>query len=261
LSFNRPPDLLRIIFIGEQITLLDALLDTSKIVGVYGYEQKFSLSRSLKLWLLSNPLLREKIKKIVLHHPCHFLKWRKHLVRFQISDYAIQHKLPLIQAQSINDSVFIDALTKLKPDLGIIANFGEILKAPLLSIPRYGFINIHPSLLPKYRGPEPILQALLHREKVAGVTWQKVSEKIDAGEILAQKSFQIKDKDTAKIINEKAINIGIGMLPELLKKISKNSCEPVMQDPVLTTYFPKMSKTDRARLNNLTAYEIRQIIK
>jgi methionyl-tRNA formyltransferase len=153
-----------------------------------------------------------------------------------------------MQARSVNSRSFRNIMLRCKPDLGIVANFGQILSLPLLSIPTHGFINFHPSLLPKYRGPTPLGHILLNAETVAGVTWHKMSPKLDQGAILAQRDFHIRPDDTIRDLDKKAVALAIEMLNPLLASIAQNKLTPIAQDESQASYYAKLTKQEKMRL-------------
>lgn len=119
-------------------------------------------------------------------------------------------------------------ISKIMPDLCIVAAYGMIIPKKALDIPKYGMINFHPSLLPKYRGPSPITAAIINGDKTTGVSIIKVTENIDAGPIILQKKIKITKKETTESLSQKTAHTGSGMIYEALKKelfLKKNEIE------------------------------------
>lgn len=135
-----------------------------------------------------------------------------------------------------------------KPDLGVIAYYGKIIKPDVLKIPKYGFINIHPSLLPKYRGPSPVRSAILAGDAVTGVTIHITVDKVDAGDILAQKEFPIDPEDNYESLEEKLFKEGAKMLPEVVEKWISEEIKPKPQDESQATYT-KIFKTEDGHID------------
>lgn len=182
---------------------------------------------------------------------------------------AQKHKIPVLQPEKLKDPGFVEKMKNLKPDLIVVAAYGKILPKEILDIPRWGCLNLHPSLLPKYRGPSPIQFAILNAEKETGITIFKMNEKMDEGPILAQKSMTIKPEGTNLTLRQKLSNLGVNLLisslekwitfnlmPEKVKKIFQ--LQP--QNHQLATYTKILTKQDGKIFWNKPAQEIdRQI--
>src|SRR6266849_9629395 len=144
--------MMRAVFLGLDTTVLGALSSCCEVVGVYVATPRSKL-RAIRDWPLRYHHVRSGIRSLVARYPNGLHAWRRRLMRYHIADYAEVHGLPQLRALSVNHRRFLNALSAVRPDIGIVANFGQVLGEPLLRIPRYGFINFHPSLLPQYRGP------------------------------------------------------------------------------------------------------------
>lgn len=149
------------------------------------------------------------------------------------------------------------------PDLGVIAYYGKIIKKNELEIPKHGFVNIHPSLLPKYRGPSPVRTALLNGDKVTGLTIHITIAKVDAGPILAKKEFAIEPEDNYETLEEKLFELGAQMLPETIENWLAGKIKPEEQNEAEATYTKiiktedghiSWSKTPEEILNQIRAY-------
>jgi methionyl-tRNA formyltransferase len=152
--------------------------------------------------------------------------------------------LKLYQPERVSNNVFADILRSISPDLIVIVSFGEILKKEILSIPKIGCINVHASLLPKYRGAAPAVWALINGEKKTGVTTFWLSEKMDSGDMILQKEVNIVPEDTRGSLEERLSYEGAEILRETLKRINNGTVERVKQDNTAVTYAPKVSKKD-----------------
>ncbi len=152
------------------------------------------------------------------------------------------------QPHSLKDERVFEEFKESNPDLCIVAAYGKILPARYLDIPKYGFINVHPSLLPKYRGPSPIQTVILNGDQETGVTLLMVDAKVDHGAILASSKYQIpEDKyftETAKELFE----LGAKLLIEILPKYINGEIEPKEQDHSQAT-FTKMFKREDGKIN------------
>lgn len=152
---------------------------------------------------------------------------------------------PVKQTAAENHIEVFESLENLPGfDLGILVAFGKILSKNILDIPKYGFLNLHPSLLPKYRGPSPIQTAILNGESETGATIIKLDEQIDHGPILAQKSMPIEKDDTHMTIIEKLGLIGSNLLLEILPDYTEGKLKPKAQDDNNATFTKHISKQD-----------------
>jgi len=239
--------MMRAVFLGFETTILDTLSSCCEIAGVFVAEPRFRLY-SLPDWLLSNYPIRTRVRALTTRHPRWLHAWRRRLMRYHMMDSARERGLAQLVSPSANDGRFLSTLSNLRPDIGVVANFGEILREPILRIPRHGFINFHPSLLPQYRGPTPLSRMLLSGEKRAGVTWHRVSEIVDGGEILAQEPFEILNGDTVSELTRRSVELAARMLPPTLDAIEQGLSHPLPQDDRLASYFPKLSPEEKRQL-------------
>ncbi len=164
------------------------------------------------------------------------------------SDFLEENKIPALKSADVNSKKFKEIFSRLNPDLAIVSNFGQIIGASLLRIPKYGFINMHPSILPKYRGADPLGHILLNAEKTSGVTWHQMTTKIDCGDILAQETFPVEHHYRIKDLETKSIALAINMLEPLLEDIEKGQLKPKAPDETDATYYPKLTKREKKQL-------------
>lgn len=151
----------------------------------------------------------------------------------------------------------IEQLKNLNIDLFVIASFGKILSKEFLEIPKFGSINIHPSLLPKYRGPTPVQTAILNGDKKTGVTIIKLDEEVDHGPILAQKEVEILENETSKSLLNRLFKIGAEMLPEIISNYIKEQIKISPQDHSKATFTQILNKQSGfIDMNNLPPTEI-----
>src|ERR1017187_147340 len=125
------------------------------------------------------------------------------------------NNITILTPEQFNNDT-IEQLNILKSDLFVVAAYGKLLPKEILAIPRFGTLCVHPSLLPKYRGPSPIPQTLLDGEKITGTTIIKMDEKMDHGPILSTKLFTIQETDTYLTLMTQLFQIGADMLPEVI---------------------------------------------
>ncbi len=148
-------------------------------------------------------------------------------------------------------------MRSLKPDLLVVVAYGQILPEELLEMPGYGAVNVHASLLPKYRGASPIEAALLNGENETGVTIMKMSKELDAGDILDIAKLPIEEKDNAETLTAKLSLLGGKILPYVLKDLVEGGIHPIPQDHSKATFCHKITKEDGLiDLKNLTARQI-----
>ncbi|WP_457678427.1 methionyl-tRNA formyltransferase [Thermovibrio sp.] len=133
-------------------------------------------------------------------------------------------------------------LKEISPDFIVVAAYGKILPKWLIELPKFMTVNVHASLLPKYRGASPIQAALLNGEKETGITIMKVIPELDAGDILSQKRVEIKEEDDAQTLHDRLAELGGELLVETLPKVVSGEVKPVPQDESKATYCPKIAK-------------------
>jgi methionyl-tRNA formyltransferase len=155
---------------------------------------------------------------------------------------ALQHHLPIFQPSSLRDEQAQQTLRDLSPDVMVVAAYGLILPQAVLEIPRYGCINIHPSLLPRWRGATPIHRPLLNGEKETGVTIMQMDAGLDTGPMLYKIACPIENKDNFSTLHDKLARLGADSLCHVLTHIQNLS--PEIQDESLACYAQKIHKTD-----------------
>jgi len=208
---------IKIIFMGTpefSATILNALIEKYEVIAVVTQPDK-KVGR--KQILTSSP-----IKKV-----------------------AMANKIEVLQPAYLRDNAeFIRRVNDKKPDLIVIAAYGLILPKEILDIPKYGVINVHASLLPKYRGASPIQTAILNGDKETGVTIMLVNEKMDEGSLLAQKTITITDNDNFEALYNKLSVLGTHLLIETLPKWLNKEIKPQKQDESQATYCKLITKED-----------------
>ena len=150
----------------------------------------------------------------------------------------------VLALEDVNSADSLARLQLLKPDLVVILAFGQILKAPLLRLPPLGCLNVHPSLLPKYRGAAPIQWAIANGARVTGVSTIFINERMDAGDILLQKEVAIDDADTGGSLQDKLAAEGAKLLVESITLIHGGKVRRRPQDEAGATYVPMLKKSD-----------------
>jgi methionyl-tRNA formyltransferase len=240
--------MLRVIFIGREMMILKELQQCSEVCGVYVQKQKVRPWK-LREVLLKNNKLRQMFRPI-LRKFC-LKKWLRTLESYTIHDYVKENRIPLLSASKINDKRLLELIKELNPDLGVVANFGQKVPKTVLQSATYGFINFHPSLLPKYRGPNPIQQALLNSETETGVTWHRMEEALDRGNILSQDKISVLPTDNERDLILRSLETGKKMLGPLLRSLEQGTCKETSQDESEATYCSRLTREERKDLDRI----------
>jgi len=155
---------------------------------------------------------------------------------------AQKHNIPVLQPEILADAK--SQIINHKPDLIVVSAYNQIIPKEILDIPKYGCLDIHPSLLPKYRGPSPIQTAILNGDKKTGVTIILMDEKVDRGPILSQKTLVIDKKETSQTLLIKLADLGTRLLMETVSRWIKKMIKPLSQDESQATYSRILHKDD-----------------
>jgi methionyl-tRNA formyltransferase len=167
------------------------------------------------------------------------------LVASPVKQRAVQLRLPISQPERIkNNEVFQAQLSQLKPDVIIVVGYGRIIPRWMLDLPPLGNINLHGSLLPKYRGAAPIQWAIANGETVTGVTTMKIDAGLDTGDILLQREMPITMDDTTETLGPKLAAIGAELMVETLLGLQRGTIQPRPQDDSQATLAPVLKKED-----------------
>ena len=159
-----------------------------------------------------------------------------------LGQYCLDQNMAFERVPSVNDEDFLNRLRAFQPDLAVIVSFGQILKKPLLDLPRCGCLNVHSSLLPAYRGASPIVSVLLNGESVTGVTFMQMDEGLDTGGIYEQFSMEIGKSCTAPELEETLAKLAGERLGSCIRKVCSGELSCQAQDPALATYSGKIRK-------------------
>jgi methionyl-tRNA formyltransferase len=155
---------------------------------------------------------------------------------------AREHHIPVIQPLNINTPEGAAALRELKPDLLVVAAYGQILSDEILRVPSQGGINVHASLLPRYRGAAPVAWAIHQGETRTGVTVIKMSVSLDAGDMLAQEAIDIGPEETAGELEARLAQLGARLALQVVDQIVADTAQGIKQDKSLATKAPKLTK-------------------
>jgi methionyl-tRNA formyltransferase len=175
--------------------------------------------------------------------------------------FALKEGLPLMQPLSLKESEFVEYLKELRPEAIIVFAYGKLIPKWLLELPRYGCLNIHASLLPKYRGAAPIQRAIMNGEKVTGLTVMRMDEGLDTGDIILQKKIEILDTDTAGSLAQKMAYEAPELLLTALAGLEEGKLKPRPQDHRKATLAPKIEKIEMQIDWHKSACDIRNLIR
>jgi len=178
-----------------------------------------------------------------------------------IKELAMKYKIPVIQPNTLKSAEVVQGLASFEPELIVVAAFGYILPREVLSLPKFGCLNVHPSLLPKHRGPSPVAETLLCGDLFAGVTIILMDEGLDSGPILAQQKVGVSASDTTGSLTRKLASAGAELLMETLPKWLGGELKPQAQDKDGATYSRMIINKDGELNWHVTAVELWQRIR
>ncbi len=177
-----------------------------------------------------------------------------------IKKYAEKLKIPILQQDDLRNNNYFSSIKQNKPDIYVVVAY-KILPEPILNIPDLGAVNLHASLLPKYRGAAPIYHAILNGEAYTGITTFIIQNKVDTGDILMQEKLKIKDTSTTGEIFEILSEMGAKLIIKTLDGLSDKTISPKKQDDSLASFAPKI-KIDHCKIDwNRTSEEIHNQIR
>jgi methionyl-tRNA formyltransferase len=159
---------------------------------------------------------------------------------------ALAARIPVFQPDRLRDPPFPDALMALRADIGVVAAYGKILPVSLLSAPRLGMINVHASLLPRYRGAAPVHRAVIAGERLTGVTIMRIVKALDAGPVLAATERPIGADETSVDVERDLARLGADLLVTILDRMSSGTAQETPQDESRATYASRLTKEDGA---------------
>jgi methionyl-tRNA formyltransferase len=178
-----------------------------------------------------------------------------------VKDLALAHGLECLQPESLNEEGFKDRAAELTPDACVVVAYGKLIPSWLLNLPPHGCLNVHASLLPKYRGAAPIQRAIMEGERQTGITIMLLDEGMDTGPGLKQAAVDITEDDISGTLYEKLALLGADLLRETLDEMEKDRITPIPQDDSLATYAPKIEKDEREIDWSRSAKEIRNLVR
>jgi len=170
--------------------------------------------------------------------------------------YIKSYNLNDIKVKSVNSEEFKKEMLKLNPDVILVGTWCEKLKKEIINLPKIAFINAHPSLLPKYRGPNPYLEVIRNQELKSGITFHLMDENYDSGAILLQREVEVQKYDTSKELKERIIRKAREAVGELLLNLDDDFIIPLVQNEEKATYYPNIKEEDIMLDFNKSAEEI-----
>ena len=178
-----------------------------------------------------------------------------------VKEIAVEKNIPVYQPESLRNEEILDTLEKYNPELIVVAAYGQILPKYILDYPKFGCINVHGSILPKYRGSAPIQWALINGEPETGVTIMRMDTGTDTGDILAISKVKINPNDTSGILFEKLSYLGADLLINTIRKLKDDEINFIKQDQNKATYAPMITKEMCKVDFSKSALEIHNLIR
>ncbi len=161
-----------------------------------------------------------------------------------VKERAFELGLSVVQPASLKEPAAVAELARFRPDVIVVAAFGQLLPGSVLAIPRYGCLNVHPSLLPRYRGASPVAAAVLAGDEFSGVSIMRLDEGMDTGPVLAQAQVPVSGRDTTGSLGDKLARIGAQLLLEILPRWLKGEITPRPQDEARVSYCRPIAAGD-----------------
>lgn len=184
-----------------------------------------------------------------------------HMMPPPVKETAMKYDIPVYQPEKLRNSDAFDVLSEISPDIIIVVAYGQILPKNILEIPKYGCVNIHASLLPKYRGAAPIQWCVLDGEEKSGVTSMQMDVGLDTGDMLLKAETPIGENETAEELHDKLSVMGAQVMSDTIKAIENGTLKAEKQDDALSNYAPMLTK-ELCPINwNLTANEVHNKVR
>ena len=178
-----------------------------------------------------------------------------------VKEWALKNSIPIMQPEKIKTEEFTNKLEELKPELIVVVAFGQILSKRILDLPKYGCINVHASLLPKYRGAAPIEWSIINGEKKTGVTTMMMDIGLDTGDMLIKREVEITEDMILPELKEKLMILGSDALIETIDKLVAGTLKREKQDNSLSNYAPMLTKETGLIDWNKSAQEIHNLVR
>lgn len=186
----------------------------------------------------------------------------KAVVYTPVKEKALEYHIPVYQPVKVRDPEVIEQIRQMKPDVIVVVAFGQLLPKTLLDIPPYGCINVHASLLPKYRGAAPIQWAVINGEKISGVTTMYMAEGLDTGDMILKEEVMLDEKETGGSLHDKLSVIGAALLVKTLNMLKEGTAVREKQDDSLKGQYAKMLDKHMGAIDfNEPAVKIERLIR
>jgi methionyl-tRNA formyltransferase len=178
-----------------------------------------------------------------------------------VKKVALEHGLPVFQPDRLRDAGVIDTIATWQPDLGVVAAYGKLIPETLLNVPRFGMINVHASLLPRYRGAAPVQRAIIAGEHETGVTIMRMVKALDAGGMFATVRRPIGPDETSDVVERDLAETGAQLLVTVVDQIAAGNAREEPQDDARSTYAPRLTKEEGLIDWNLPAIDIHNRVR
>ena len=169
---------------------------------------------------------------------------KKILTPTPVGARAAELGIPIEKVERVNEESYVRHIEKLEPDFIVVVSFAQILREPLLNLPKIACINIHSSLLPKFRGASPVISALLAREKTSGITFMKMEKGLDSGPVYRALATLVEESDTAGTLEQRLGMLAGASIESVLLEIASGQLQPFAQEPSQVTFCSKFKKSD-----------------
>lgn len=186
---------------------------------------------------------------------------KRELIPSPVKALALERHIPVMQPETFKSPQAVEELTRFCPDLIVVAAFGLILPPAVLSLPRFGCLNVHPSLLPRHRGPSPVAGAILDGDEITAVTIMLLDAGLDSGPILAQREIPILPEDTTGSLTDKLAQLGAALLMDILPEWLEGKIKPQPQDESRAAYTRMITSRDGEINWHLPAVKIWRMVR
>jgi methionyl-tRNA formyltransferase len=185
----------------------------------------------------------------------------QHVSDAPVKTLAVERSLPVLQPERLRDVAFMETVRAWAPDLGVVAAYGKLLPEPLLRLPHLGMINVHASLLPRYRGAAPVHRAVMNGDSETGVTIMRIERELDAGPMFARVVRPISPTATSQEVERDLAEAGAALLVAVVDAMATGTAREEPQDHALATYAPKITRDDGPIDWTRTAAEIHNQVR
>ncbi|MBN2040826.1 MAG: methionyl-tRNA formyltransferase [Spirochaetes bacterium] len=179
----------------------------------------------------------------------------------EVKVLAVKNNIPVLQPEKLSDKEFVKEISTFSADIYVVVAYGKLIPSEIFNIPRYKTVNVHPSLLPKYRGAAPMQWALINGEEETGITIQYINEGMDTGDILGQTKITLNQEMTCEDLYNTVLPLGANLLLDVLGKLPNNGITPLKQDDSQATYCGKIDQNTAHIDWNNDALKIHNLVR